>query len=153
MFLFLNKIELSDLEGTDFTELQSIIEKAVVDMQNANAKYSELIALADSTSYNQEVLNRLTAFDHAAFKNSKGLNSVIYDDVKVYLQIGDVRGIYHKLYLDTQQILDQLNVIKSAVDAGTLPDMPDVWQANRAYANTFLFGQYTAEIFFEITGK
>jgi hypothetical protein len=153
MFLFLTKIERSDLEGTDFSELQSIIENAVIDMRNANTKYRELTVLANRTSYNQEVLNRLTAFNYAAFKNSKGLNSVIYDDVKVYLQIGDVRGIYHKLWLDTQQILHQLNVIKSAVDAGMLPDMQDVWQTNRAYSNTFLFGQYIAEIFYEITGK
>jgi hypothetical protein len=153
MFLFLNKVELSDLEGTDFTELQTIIENAVLELQNANTKYSELIALADNTPYDQTVLQQLAVFDYAAFRDSKGLNSVIYDDVEAYLQLGDVRGVYHKLYSDTQQILDLLIVLKSAVDANTLPDMSDVWQANRAYANTFLFGQYAAEIFYEITGN
>jgi hypothetical protein len=153
MFLFLNKVELSDLEGTDFTELQSIIDMVVVNMQNAQAKYSELTALADNTPYDQTVLQQLAVFDYAAFRDSKGLNSVIYNDVEAYLQVGDVRGFYQKLYLDTQQILDLLAVLKSAVYANTLPGMEDLWQANRAYANTFLFGQYAAEIFYEITGN
>ncbi|NIM12209.1 MAG: hypothetical protein GTO45_08860 [Candidatus Aminicenantes bacterium] len=153
MFLFLNKVEMSDLEGTDFAGLQSIIDCAVVNMQNAQAKYSELTALADSTPYDQTVLQQLAVFDYAAFRDSKGLNSVIYSDVKAYLQSGDVRGVYYKLYWDTQQILDLLILLKSAVDADTLPDMPDVWRANRIYSDTFLFGQYTAEIFYEITGK
>jgi hypothetical protein len=153
LFLFLNKIELSDLEGADFTALRSIIDNAAANMQNANAKYSELTAAADSRSYNQTLLDQLTAFDYHSFRENKGLNRVIYDEVEAYLKVGDVRGVYHKLNSDTQYILGLLAVLKSAVDRGTLPAMEDVWKTSRAYANAFLFGQYTAEIFYEITGK
>jgi hypothetical protein len=153
MFLFLSKIELSELEGTDFSELQTVIDRAVFNMRNANTKYSELAAAADAANYNQTVIDQLVSFNYVKFQKSKGLNRVVCDEVEAYLGAGDVRGVYYKLYRDTQQILDLLTVLKSAVDTNTLPGMEDLWRANRSFSNTFLFGQYAAEIFYEITGK
>lgn len=152
-FLLLNKIELSDLNGVNYTELKQLVSSTVSAMENAKAKYAALIQTADTTPYRLSIIDRLPTFDYYSFQQSRGLNSVIFNETATYLAAGDVRGLYRKLLSDTQGILDKLNFIKSCVDAGTLPATSYLWRLNQTYAETFLFGQYTAEIFYDITGK
>lgn len=151
--LFLNKIEMEEINGIDYAELQQIINNAVAHMENARAKYNDLTQLADITPYHQPVITGLVNFNYTSFQVNKRLNSVIFNEVETYLSGGDVRGLYHRLLADTQSILDQLTVIKSAVDAEVIPENPGLWQVNQAYSETLLFGQYAAEIFYDVTGK
>jgi hypothetical protein len=151
--LLLNKIEMEEINGIDYAELQQVINNAVVHMENARAKYNDLIQLADNTPYHQPTITVLMGFDYASFQESKGLNGVIFNKVETYLSGGDVRGLYHQLLANTQCILDQLTVIKSVVDAEVIPENSNLWQVNQAYSETLLFGQYAAEIFYEVTGK
>ena len=151
--LFLNKIEMEELNGIDYAELQQVINNAVVHMENARTKYNDLTQLADSTPYDQPTITQLMNFNYTSFQESKGLNSVIFNKGKTYLSCGDVRGLYHQLLADTQSILDQLTVIKSVVDAGVIPENSGLWQVNQSYCETLLFGQYAAEIFYDVAGK
>lgn len=151
--LFLNKIEMEEINGIDFAELQLVIHNAVVNMKNARVKYNDLTQLADSTPYDQAAITTLESFNYTSFQESKGLNSVIFNEVETYLSSGDVRGLYHQLLADTQSILDRLTNIKSAVDAQVIPETPGLWQVNQSYSKTLLFGQYAAEIFYDVTGK
>jgi hypothetical protein len=151
--LFLNKIEMEEINGVDYAELQQVINNAVVHMENARAKYNALTQLADNTPYDQPTITVLMGFDYASFQGSKGLNSVIFNEVETYLSGGDVRGLYHQLLADTQFILDQLTVIKSDVDAEVIPGNSGPWQVNQSYCETLLFGQYAAEIFYDVAGK
>ncbi|UCH98110.1 MAG: hypothetical protein JSV88_15005 [Candidatus Aminicenantes bacterium] len=153
MLLFLNKIELEEINGVDYTELQPIINSAVWNMQNAKATYHALTQIADSSPYNQAVITNLINFDYAFFRESKELNGVITNQVQNYLSGGDIRGLYQELLADSQAILDMLNRVKSTVDAYGVPGTPDLWQINHSYSQTLLFGQYAAEIFYDITGK
>jgi len=151
--LFLNKIEMEEINGVNYAELQQVIHNAVVNMENARAKYNDLTQLADNTPYDQPTITELMAFNYTLFQGSKGLKSVIFNEVETYLSSGDVRGVYHQLEVDTQSILDQLTVIKAAVDAEVIPETSDLWQVNKSYCETLLFGQYAAEIFYDVTGK
>lgn len=151
--LFLNKIEMEEINGIDYAELQQVIHNAVAHMENARAKYNDLTQLADSTPYDQPTIIGLMNFNYTSFQESKGLNSVIFNEVETYLSSGDVRGLYHQLLADTQSILDQLTLIKSDVDAEVIPENSDLWQVNHAYSETLLFGQGAAEIFYDVTGK
>ncbi len=151
--LFLNQIEMEEINGIDFAELQQIINNAVAYMENARAKYKGLTQLAGITPYDQPTIPVLMGFDYTSFQGNKGLNSVIYNQVETYLSRGDVRGLYHRLLTDTQSILDQLTVIKSAVDAQAIPKNSDLWLVNKSYCEALLFGQYAAEIFYDIAGK
>lgn len=151
--LFLNKIELEEINGIDFTELQQIINNAVAHMENAKAIYTDLTQLADSTAYDQSTINNLMNFNYSSFQNNKGLNSVIFNKVGTYLNCGDIRGLYHQLLADTQSILDRLIVIKSVVDDEVIPGNSDLWQINQSYVETLLFGQYAAEIFYDLAGN
>jgi hypothetical protein len=151
--LILNKIEMEEINGIDYAELQHIIYNAVIHMEVARAKYNGLIQLVEDTPYHQPTITVLMGFDYASFQESKGLRNVIFDEVKTYLSSGDVRGLYHQLLVNTQSILDQLTVIKSFVDAGVIPENADLWKLNQAYSETLIFGQYAAEIFYDVTGK
>ncbi len=151
--LLFNKIELSDLNGVNYAELQQLVDNALANMQNAKAKYTSLTQIADTALYDQTIIDRLSGFDYYTFQQAKGLNSVIFGQVEAYLGTGDVRGIYHKILSDTQAIVDKLTVVKSAIDTGTLPGTSDLWRLNQSYSDTQLLGQYAAEIFYDITGK
>lgn len=151
--LFLNKIEMEELNGVDYAELQQVINNAVVHMENARTKYTALTQLADNTPYDQATNTELMAFNYTSFQENKGLNGVIFNEVEAYLIAGDVRGLYHQILGDTQSILDQLNVIKSAVDAEVIPNNSHLWQVNQSYSATLLSGQYAAEVFYDLNGK
>lgn len=151
--LFLNRIELADLNGVDYSELQSMINNTIANMENAKTKYNELTQIADAAPYDQSFITGLLNFDYASLQQDKSLNSVIFNEVENYLSTGDIRGIFHKTLADTQHILDMLTLIKSAVDAETLPETEDLWRVNQAYSETQLVGQYAAEVFSEVTGK
>jgi hypothetical protein len=153
MLLFLNKIELEEINGIEYNELRPIINSAVWNMQNAMATYLALTQIADSTPYNQAVITDLINFDYFSFRESKELNSVITDQVKNYLSGGDIRGLYQELFSDSQTILDMLTMVKTIVDADGVPGTTDLWVINHSYSQTLLFGQYAAEIFYDITGK
>jgi hypothetical protein len=151
--LFLNKIEMEEINGVDFAELQQVIHNAVVHMENARAKYNDLAQLADNTTYDQPTITVLMGFAYTSFQETKGLNGVIFNEVKAYLIGGDIRGLYHRLLANTQPILDQLTVIKSVVDAQVIPENSNLWRVNQAYSEMLLFGQYAAEIFYDVAGK
>ncbi|MCP5107290.1 MAG: hypothetical protein GY950_28140 [bacterium] len=148
--LFLNKVELSDIQGADFTELQLLIDNAIADMQNAKTKYISLTEIADTAPYDQAFITALLNLDYASFQQNNGLNGVIFSETQTYLSSGDIRGVYHQLLSDTQDILDKLALVKTAVDAETIPEMSYIWRLNQAYSDTLFFGQYAAEVFYEV---
>ncbi len=151
--LLLHKIELSDLYGADYFELHQIISSAVVNMENAKEKYTELAQIADNTPYAPTVINKLLSFKYSSYQVDKGSDNLKFNKVETYLSAGDIRGLYNKMISDTMDILDQLIFIKSSIDAGTIPETSYLWQLNQSYYKTLLFGQQSAEVFFHITGK
>ena len=151
--LLLNKIEMMEIDGIDYAELQQVINNTVIDMEKARAKYYDLIQLADSTPIAIPRITQLMNFNYMSFQESKGLNSGIYDEVKTYLIGGDVRGLYYQFLANIQSILDRLNLIKADVDAEVIPSTSGLWRVNQLYTEALLFGQYTAEIFYSVTGK
>ncbi len=151
--LLLQKIEVAELYGTDYIELQQLIDNAVFHMENAWAKYSALSLSAHRTPYNPVIISQLMNFNYLSFRASTGLESVIAEDVGSYLTRGDIRGVYLRLMVDSQQILGRLIAIKSSLLVETFPAIPDLWQINQDFYRVLFFGQYTARIFFEITGK
>jgi hypothetical protein len=147
---FLNRIELNDLNGTDFNELQNLIDTAIVHMENARLAYTELTQLAEVTPYNPEVIAELGTFNYGKFRRDNGLNFSLFWDVRRYLKSGDVRGIYHEMLQDTEEILDILNDIKAEVYANEIPGISLIWNLNHQCFLSLIFGQYTSMVFYEI---
>jgi hypothetical protein len=150
--LFLNKIELAELHGADFIELQDILNAAVNSMESAKSNYFALKNLAAVTPYNQAVIEKLRAFDYDGFLKEKGLNAAVFSRVKGFLIKGDVTGAYESVFLDTVELMDRLENIKKDIDKNKIPDISRLWELNQKYSDTMFFGQYIAAIFFEIRG-
>lgn len=144
---FFKYIELSEIYGSNYEGFQVTLNAAIGSMENAKAVYKALINFAEATPYNQEVIDKLKSFDYDAFIEDKRLNPVIFNEVKSYLNNGDVTGIYKKFYDNTVIILEKLDVIKQQVDGNISPEKAVLWEVNNLYFNTQLFGQYATQVF------
>jgi hypothetical protein len=145
--LFLNKVEMSELNGIDYKELSNILYRAIENMENAKEAYYHLKQTADNTPYNQAMINHLLSFDYHGFKKERGFNNSIFKGVKSYLRKGDVRGFFARLLANTENILRKLYIVKESVDADTFPGLSTLWGISQDYSRTMLFGQYAAEMF------
>jgi hypothetical protein len=150
IMLFLNKIELSALSGPDYKELQEIINTAINNMESAIDTYYELKSLAEGTPYNQEVIVKLMSFDYLKFQEENGLNPAIFKEVEKFLSAGDIRGIYNEIFLNFGELLEHLNTVKTVIDKDTFPEISILWRLNQKYSEIALFGQYVAEVFYNI---
>ncbi len=150
MLLFLSLFEISELSGPDYDAMQSAINSAIENMEKAKNAYYQLKNLAAITPYNQEVISRLIEFDYAKYQKENGLIPAIFEKVREYLIIGDVRGVYNEFYCNTGQILDVLYDLKKDVDANTLPNLSTLWRINQKFSEVKLFSQYIAEVFYSM---
>jgi hypothetical protein len=147
MLLFLQKMELSELNGPDYPGMQALINSALENMEKASNTYKMLIAAAEETPYNQDVIAKIMLFDYEHFKEEKGLNSVIFARIEKLLVKGNVTGLYVLLKADMDSITRQLYALKANVDTGTFPGLSPVWSLNRTYSESMLTGQYISEVF------
>ncbi len=144
---FLQKIEMSGIRGVDYNALRENLDRVIHSMEKAVAAYSALKKLAKKTPYNRDALAKLRAFDLDGFCLENGLNKSIFKEVKKYLGIGDVRGMYKHVYRRCRKILRKLYVVKEAVDNDRFPEIKRLWDINEAFDITLLTGQYTARVF------
>lgn len=150
ILVFLNTIELAELKGIDYTELQKIIADAVTNMRRAKDTYLDLTQLADVTPYNTEVIEKLAVFDYMAFIGENEPNGTVFAEVEAYLGKGDIRGVYHRFLSISEELLTRLNTVKTEIDACRFPQSRELWDLNESVSLSLLFGQYTAEVFHSI---
>ncbi len=146
LLLLLNKIELSELNGIDYLELQNIIKSVIENMENAKATYENLIAIAKETPYNESVIETLKNFDYPGFQENQGLNNEIFKEVENLLIKGDVTGVFEKFKDDLENILATMYEVKYTVDSNTFPEIAVLWEINQKYVYSLLFGQYVAVV-------
>lgn len=152
--LFLNKIELSELKGIDYTELKILIDRAISNIEQATDMYRNLYNIALTTPYNSSMIDKLKTFDFVSFEKEKRLTSSVFKKVAIYLAIGDVNGMYNRLILECENILSRMKSIKEAIDTETFPEISDLWRLNQNFSELSLFGQFNAEVFNRIiTGE
>ncbi len=153
VLLLLNKVEVAELKGFDYRELQKIVESAVANMENVQDNYSVLKQMTEATPYQADMIEKLILFDYTGFQKARGLNSKIFGDVQNLLSQGDVKAAFARMLSTTETLLNHLYKIKGMIDAAEFPPITDLWQLNQDYANALLFGQYAAQVFFEISGN
>lgn len=146
ILLFLDRVEMSEINDIDYKELRDILYRAIENMEKAKEAYYVLKQKLDATPYNQVMINYLLSFDYNGFLYERGLISEIFKEVETFLVKGNVRGIYDRLLKNTEKILDKLYLIKDSVDADTFPNISILWRVNQYYIETLLFGQYSAEV-------
>jgi hypothetical protein len=145
--LFLNKVELSELYGLNYDDLNGILDAAISNMVSAKTTYYALKTVAASTPYNQSVIEGLKAFDYDGFFYGRNLNPFVFKSVKAFLYNGDVTGSYSEMFSNKSLLLVKLLFVKSFVAKGNIPPISELWSLNQLYSNSLLFGQYIAMIF------
>jgi len=153
MLLLSNGLELAEIQGHDYSGWNELVDEAILNLENAWATYAALANMSDNVPYDPGIQDTLVGFDYTAFQQAHPVNSIIFAEVKTFLQVGDIRGVYRRLRDDTGYILSVLNEIKGMISAHTFPKAEDIWEANQAFSMTLLFGQYTAQIFYAVAGK
>ncbi|HLP45970.1 MAG TPA: hypothetical protein VK469_08490 [Candidatus Kapabacteria bacterium] len=148
--LFLNKIEMSELNGVDYNQIRTILDRAIENMEKANLIYTSLVLITTNTPYKQNFIERLNVFDYAGYQKQYGLNGIIFQEVALYLKNGDVTSIFTRILGRTGAILNSLYAVKKEIDANTFPGISNLWRLNQYYSETILFGQYSAEVFAKI---
>jgi hypothetical protein len=145
--LLLNRVEMVDINGVNYVELQAILNNAVGSMENAKEAYTNLKQLADTTPYNPAMIDYLLDFDYNGFQGAYGLNASIFAQVESYLGRGDVNGFFGYLLTSTVDILEQLYKLKKSVDASEFPKIVALWRINQDFSEIMLCGQYAAKVF------
>lgn len=145
--LFAEKVELSELHGIDFSDMDNILRLALISMKSSHSYYQTLKKKADETPYNPQAIQELTIFDYDTFEKENNLVKDIYADVKSCLIKGDVRGFYGRLFVYTGNIIDILEKLKEEIEIGIFPDIKNIWKLNQKCSKMLLFGQYASQVF------
>ena len=145
-----SQLEASDLEGIFYSDYQLSVDEALSYFRIAQSYYKALKNKADNTPYNQEVIDKLRAFDYDSFSKNYGLNIDIFNQVKSFLEAGDIRGVYARFLEYTENIIGILEVVQTDLYKWNFPKVETIWNLNQECANMLLFGQYVARVFYKI---
>jgi len=147
---FLHKIELAELYGVNYDELDGILNETIANLESAGTTYNEFIKLASITPYNQSFIDALKSFDYENFSKEHNLNPVIFSRLVSLLRAGNLTGVIEHIYAKTIEISRLCLIVKASVDRDIFPDITVLWQINQVYFDAYLFGQYAAMIFNEV---
>ncbi len=148
--LLASRLEAADHDGVCFYEYQTIIDDALDNMKTARYYYQSLVNKANNTPYNQNVIDQLKNCDYESLSKEWGVNESSFNQIKNYLEAGDVRGAYVQLYTYTDNIVKMLETIQNDVYCWNFPETANIWNLNQECAQMLLFGQYMAQIFYQV---
>ncbi len=143
----LQRVELSDKNGMDYTAAQDVLGNAITNLENARDTYISLTGVAGNTPYNPQVIDKLKQFDYHTFQVNNKLNPIICKEVEAYLVNGDINGTFAKSHAAFQAMIELLKAIEADVCLGKLPSISALWACNQAMSTELLFGQYEAQVF------
>lgn len=147
---FLHQVELAELYGVNYNELQGILNETLSSIESAGTTYHDFIKLSVVTPYNQTFIDALESFDYDGFGETHHLNAVIFTRLASLLRSGNLTGVYEEIHAKTGEISQLLQTVKSTVDKNIFPSIPVLWQVNQVYFDVYLFGQYAAMVFSNI---
>lgn len=145
--LLVSKLEAAELEGFSFPELQILVSDALSHIMAARNSYLTLNSMVATLSYNPVVIDQLKALDYSALARDYGMNMDIFERVRLYLQTGDIRGVYTRVYTYTDTIITMLGVVQKEIETNTLPNTNTIFRLNQETIHMALFGQYIAQMF------
>ena len=146
----LNRVEMQDFNGFYFSELEQLVYRAYFNIIFARMTYEQLIQLAESTPYNRGFISQLKGFDYQSFLENNGLNAVVFNKVREYLEKGDITGSFKHTYSNLCALEDLLTVIKNGTAVNRAPELSLLWKLNETCAETSMFGSYAARVFHAI---
>jgi hypothetical protein len=151
--LVLQKVELSDPATINNYEIQGLLKNVRSNLLLAINNYRNLKMLADTTPYDPYIVEKLKRFDYDTLKAKRFHNGETWAEVRKYLLSGDVRGIYAKILSTLEELNKMIDgvYISTSSTAGIFPDLEVLYNMHSIFCESAMFGQYTAEVFFEIS--
>lgn len=148
--LFLNKLEVAELNDLDYTELQAILNNAIENMEHARAQHLELRKNAAWMPYSEWAIDALNHFNYDEYQKKYDLIKPVFNQVKSYLENGLLLELQNQSITQIDKILVLAYQVKVQVDAGQFPDLITTYNLSEAYSQSLSFGQYAARVFQEI---
>jgi hypothetical protein len=143
----LNRVELQDLKGIDYLEMQRLVDSALANITNARLTYEKLVSKAEATPYNPVVIEKLKSFDYNSFMIENRLNETIFKKAAGYLGNGDITGAFRHALAVVRYMEFLLTVVKTGMECNRLEIY---WRLNELCAETTLFGSFIARVFHQI---
>ena len=147
---FINRFEMVELNGANYTEMGDILYRVIDNLENARNIYIMINFIAESTPYNEELISRLKTFDYDGFRENHKLYPLVFDRLKEFLAMGNIRGIFKEVLNDIDSLLDQAYALKKSINEAKLPVVQNIWQLNQSFSENLFFGQYFSQIIYEI---
>jgi hypothetical protein len=149
----LKAVEWQDIRVINYTDMQSLVDSALVHMKYAAYTYDILIRTAEATPYNEAVQALLKGFNYEVYMLENGLNQDLFYTVRSYLQAGDITGIFKRTRYDYSRIIRLLESVKKDLYYNKMPGLSIFRQLNETLDNTSTIGSYVARIFAAIQYK
>jgi hypothetical protein len=148
--LFLNKVELAEIEGSDFAALNSNLSNAIANMELAKDIYIQLKQQMDVTPYDPVMIDHLLKFNYDVFQRKNDLIIPVFEEVKHYLESGAARELYGEILCQVDEILNIAYPIKAKIEANEFPEVSSLWDLQQRCCKSMLFGQYSARVFLNL---
>lgn len=151
--LLLREYEESGNAAFDFTEAASKAEAALQKLADSRTAYAEALNAAEKLEYLEYYKNKLLQFDYDACITRKSLKTSIAEEVKGFLQVSDVIGLYRRNIERIDDIISVLKRICEDLEKGVKSDVTLYWEVLQKYSETALFGNYATVLSREAFGK
>ncbi len=148
--ILLSQVETSGASGVDLEAVLPTVNAAIYEITLAQNAIFDLKTLAADTPYYQPVIEKLLAFDYNNFQQSGGLIATVFTQVEGYLALGNVRGVYSQILSNVNDLRERLVTARQNLDRSSLPDLDSLWELNQKASEYKLFGQYVAEVFYQL---
>ena len=146
---FLKKVELSEIYGADYVELRDLLTSSIDNMEMANSIYYQVCVLSKTLDRNQVVLQKLKQFDYGSILDKSLMIPSIFNEVKSFLESGNMSGAFVKMYNNTGEIIQGMKSLRIVLDSNSI-DIPKCWEVNQLSLKSQFFGQYISQVFYEI---
>ncbi len=147
VFLLLNEVEIGYPNNLNFSYALSLTESAISKLEQARARYQEIISLTQDSSYADDRVERLRQFNYTQFARDNNLNGEVMKGLQKYLVKGDIVGLYAKNIANMNNILRLLGEIKTQLNEGTPPPISSFWSLLQHYSDAILLGNYATIVF------
>ncbi len=138
-------IELSEIHGLNRAFVNEKLKASIEAISKANAVYTRIIEIADTSSYSSYFESQLMLFNYWDFACIRNVNWDVYNSVVDYLFYSDMTGAYN--YIQKQFGTIETKLLNLNIED---IDIKRIHELSQIFAETKLFGQYVAAICKEI---
>lgn len=140
--LLLKEYENSSDTIFDIQTANLKVGSALKKLMDSRKFYTEAIYVAEKLEYLEYYRKKLVEFDYDAYITKERLNNFVANEVKGFLQISDVIGLYRQNVKRIESIIAVLEVVRDDLNNGIKSDITLYWDVLQKYSESALFGNY-----------